>query len=217
MPLAIPLAVLVFATAYIPVIGSILAGAVAALVAFVTGGPIEALIVIAIVIAVNQFEGNVLQPVVMGRTVSLHPLTILLVLTAGTVLAGIVGALLAVPITSVVWAAIKGWRAPPDPALADPRRVPNRRARPAGRGRSRSGSIRHRSCMRSSMSTTGMSSAYCSASRGSSRMLRSISCTPTPSRSSSPSTRSTTARASSQRWHPGLAIRVRVVAGTHAA
>ena len=120
VPLAIPLAVLMFATAYIPVIGSILAGAVAALVAFVTGGPIEALIVIAIVIAVNQFEGNVLQPVVMGRTVSLHSLTILLVLTAGTVLAGIVGALLAVPITSVVWAAIKGWRAPPDPALAEP-------------------------------------------------------------------------------------------------
>ncbi|HEY8318668.1 MAG TPA: AI-2E family transporter [Amnibacterium sp.] len=119
VPLAIPLAVLMFATAYIPVIGSILAGAVAALVSFVTGGPVQAVIVIAIVIAVNQFEGNVLQPVVMGRTVSLHPLMILLVLTAGTVLAGIVGALLAVPITSVVWAAIKGWRAP-EPALTAP-------------------------------------------------------------------------------------------------
>ena len=124
VPLALALAVLMFATAFIPVIGSILAGSVAALVALVTGGPVQALIVIAIVVGVNQFEGNVLQPVVMGRTVSLHPLTILLVLTAGTVLAGIVGALLAVPITSVVWAAMKGWRAPEERDLTAPRLEP---------------------------------------------------------------------------------------------
>jgi putative heme transporter len=114
VPLAIPLAVLMFGTAFIPVVGSILAGLIAALVALVTGGPVTALIVIAIVIVVNQLEGILLQPIVMGRTVSLHPLAVLLVLTVGTVLGGVVGALLAVPVASVAWVAMKSWR--PDAA-----------------------------------------------------------------------------------------------------
>jgi putative heme transporter len=117
VPLAIPLAVLVFGMAFIPVIGSALAGLIAALVALVTGGPVTALIVVAIVVVVNQLESILLQPVVMGRTVSLHPLAILLALTLGAVLAGVIGALLAVPIASVVWVAIKSWH-PGDPQMA---------------------------------------------------------------------------------------------------
>jgi putative heme transporter len=109
VPLALPLTVLVFVTAFIPVIGATLSGIVSALVALVTGGPIEALVVIAIVIVVNQIEGNVLQPLIMGKALSLHPLAILLALTAGAVLAGVIGAVLAVPVTSVLWTAVKSW------------------------------------------------------------------------------------------------------------
>ena len=109
VPLALPLTVFVFVTAFIPVVGATLSGIVGALVALVTGGPIEALIVIGIVVLVNQIEGNVLQPMIMGKAVSLHPLAILLALTAGSVLAGIIGAVLAVPTASVIWTAIKSW------------------------------------------------------------------------------------------------------------
>ena len=109
VPLAIPLTVLVFVTAFIPVVGATLAGIVSALVALVTGGPVVALIVIGIVILVNQLEGNLLQPLIMGKALSLHPLAILLALTAGTVLGGVIGAVLAVPTASVVWTAIKSW------------------------------------------------------------------------------------------------------------
>ncbi len=123
VPLAIPLAVLMFGTAFIPVVGSIFAGLVAALVALVTGGPVSALLVIALVVVVNQLEGNLLQPVVMGRTVSLHPLAILLALAGGTVLGGIVGALLAVPVASVAWVAIKSWN-PGDPEMDALEEVP---------------------------------------------------------------------------------------------
>jgi predicted PurR-regulated permease PerM len=107
VPLALPLTVLVFVTAFIPVVGATLSGIVSALVALVTGGPVEALIVIGIVVLVNQIEGNVLQPLIMGKALSLHPLAILLALTAGTVLAGVIGAVLAVPAASVIWTAIK--------------------------------------------------------------------------------------------------------------
>ncbi|MCU1473502.1 AI-2E family transporter [Amnibacterium sp.] len=110
VPLAVPLTVLVFVTAFIPVVGATVAGIVAALVALVTGGPVVALIVVGIVILVNQLEGNLLQPLIMGKSLSLHPLAILLALTAGTVLGGVIGAVLAVPAASVVWTAIKSWR-----------------------------------------------------------------------------------------------------------
>jgi predicted PurR-regulated permease PerM len=110
VPLAIPLTVLVFVTAFIPVVGATVAGIVAALVALVTGGPVVALIVVGIVVLVNQLEGNLLQPLIMGKSLSLHPLAILLALTAGTVLGGVIGAVLAVPAASVIWTAIKSWR-----------------------------------------------------------------------------------------------------------
>lgn len=116
VPLAIPLSVLVFLLAFIPLVGATLAGILAALVALVALGPVEALIVVAIVVGVNQLEGNFLQPIVMGRTLSLHPLVILIALTAGTVLVGITGAVLAVPIAASIWRATQVWDGPDLPA-----------------------------------------------------------------------------------------------------
>ena len=109
VPLALPLAALTFIGAFIPLIGATLAGILAALVALVANGPFAALIVIIVVIVVNQLEGNFLQPVVMGQALNVHALVILLALTAGTILAGIIGAILAVPLVAVAWAAIKAW------------------------------------------------------------------------------------------------------------
>lgn len=111
VPLALPLAAIVFIGAFIPLVGATLAGALATVIALVTNGPVTALIVLGVVVLVNQLEGNFLQPVVMGHTLSVHPLVILVALTAGTVLAGIIGAILAVPLTAVAWAGIKAWNA----------------------------------------------------------------------------------------------------------
>ena len=112
VPLAIPLAVLVFLLAFIPIVGATLAGILAALVALVANGPIIALIVVGVVVLVNQLEGNFLQPVLMGRTMKLHAFVILVALAVGTVVGGIVGAVLAVPITAAVWGAIQVWDGP---------------------------------------------------------------------------------------------------------
>lgn len=109
VPLALPLAVIVFVTAFIPLVGATLAGALAALVALVANGPVTALIVVAVVVAVNQLEGDLLAPVVLGRALSLHPLVILLALSAGTIIAGVLGALFSVPLVAVVWSAITTW------------------------------------------------------------------------------------------------------------
>ncbi|UFU04482.1 AI-2E family transporter [Ruania suaedae] len=116
VPLAIPLAVLVFLLAFIPLVGATLAGVLSALVALVALGPVEALVVVGIVVLVNQLEGNFLQPVVMARTLSLHPLVILIALTAGTVLVGLTGAILAVPIAASIWGAVQVWDGPDTPA-----------------------------------------------------------------------------------------------------
>lgn len=112
VPLAFPLAVVVFICAFIPVVGAVLAGAIAALVTLVTNGPVEALIVVAVVVAVNQLEGNFLAPVLLGRSLKLHELVVLLALTVGTVLGGIIGTLLSVPLTAVAWAVVQGWNEP---------------------------------------------------------------------------------------------------------
>lgn len=117
VPLVLPLAVIVFIGAFIPLVGATLAGVLAALIALVANGPFTALMVIIAVIVVNQLEGNFLQPVVMGRTLSVHALVILLALTAGTILAGIVGAILSVPVAAVGWAAIKAWNAEDDDVI----------------------------------------------------------------------------------------------------
>jgi predicted PurR-regulated permease PerM len=115
VPLALPLAVLVFLGSFIPYAGSTLAGTFAVLVALVTNGPVVALIVVIIVVGVNQLEGDLLQPIIMSQSVSLHPLVVLVALAAGTVVSGIVGALLAVPVTAVAWAIIKVWEGEAEP------------------------------------------------------------------------------------------------------
>jgi predicted PurR-regulated permease PerM len=107
VPLALPLGALVFLSSFIPVVGATLSGVVAILVALVAKGPVTALIMLAIVIGVQQLEGHVLQPFVMGRAVALHPLAVILVLTAGIVIAGIVGGLIAVPILAVLNTAVR--------------------------------------------------------------------------------------------------------------
>ena len=128
VPLALPLAVIVFLTSFIPLVGATLAGILAALVALVANGPVVALIVVAIVILVNQLEGDLLQPVVMAQSLKLHPLVILIALTAGTIVGGIAGAVLAVPLTALGWAIVKVWEGP-DPSLDERRRLHLRRRR----------------------------------------------------------------------------------------
>lgn len=116
VPLALPLAVLVFVLAFIPIVGATLAGILAALVALVANGPLSAVLVVGVVVLVNQLEGNFLQPVLMGRALKLHSLVILLALTIGTVLSGVLGAVLAVPIAAVAWGVIQVWDGPDLPA-----------------------------------------------------------------------------------------------------
>ncbi|UNB56354.1 MULTISPECIES: AI-2E family transporter [unclassified Mycolicibacterium] len=102
IPLALPLASLVFLGAFIPLVGAVLTGGIAVIVALIAKGWVYALITLGLIIAVQQLEAHVLQPLVMGRAVSIHPLAIVLAIATGGVLAGIVGALLAVPIVAFV-------------------------------------------------------------------------------------------------------------------
>lgn len=102
VPLALPLAALVFLTAFIPIIGATLSGAVAVLVALVSNNVLTALLVLAAVIAVQQIEGHLLQPLIMGRAVALHPLAVIVAIAAGLVLGGIIGALVAVPLIAIL-------------------------------------------------------------------------------------------------------------------
>lgn len=97
IPLALPLASLVFLGAFVPLVGAVIAGFLAVVVALLAKGLVYALITLGLIIAVQQLEGHVLQPLVMGRAVSIHPLAVVLAIAGGGVLAGIVGALLAVP------------------------------------------------------------------------------------------------------------------------
>jgi len=107
VPLVVPLAALVFLAAFVPIIGAVLAGTVAVLVALVANGFVPALIVLAIVVGVMQLESHVLQPWLLGRAVRLHPLAVVLAIAAGLVAAGIAGALLSVPLLAVLNAGIK--------------------------------------------------------------------------------------------------------------
>ena len=97
VPFSLAIGVLVFLGAFVPIIGATVAGTVAVLVALVDQGPVTALIMLAIVIGVQQLEGHVLQPFLMGRWVSVHPLGVILAIGAGVLIAGIAGALVAVP------------------------------------------------------------------------------------------------------------------------
>ncbi|MCO1658322.1 AI-2E family transporter [Pseudonocardia humida] len=102
VPLAIPLAVLTFLGGFVPIIGAIVAGVLGVLVALVSNGFTTALIVLAIIIAVQQLEGNVLQPMLQSRSLGLHAVVVLLAVTAGSTLYGIAGAFLAVPVAAAV-------------------------------------------------------------------------------------------------------------------
>jgi len=107
VPFPLPLAALVFLGAFIPIVGATLSGAVAVLIALVDRGWVSALILLGAVIAVQQLEGHVLQPLIMGRAVAIHPLAVIVAIAAGVVLAGIVGALVAVPLVAVLNTAIR--------------------------------------------------------------------------------------------------------------
>ncbi|MFF3753209.1 AI-2E family transporter [Streptomyces sp. NPDC002018] len=106
VPLVLPLAVLTFVSAFVPIVGALFAGLVAVLIALVSNGLTDALIVLAIIVVVQQLEGNVFQPMIQSRGLGLHAAVVLLAVTLGGSLAGIVGSLLAVPaaaLTAVVW------------------------------------------------------------------------------------------------------------------
>jgi putative heme transporter len=102
VPLALPLAVLVFFGGLFPIVGAVVTGALAVLVALADQGLTTGLIVLGIVLAVQQLESNVLEPVILGKAIHLHPLVILVSITTGAVLFGILGAFLAVPVAAVV-------------------------------------------------------------------------------------------------------------------
>ena len=102
VPLAVPLAVIVFLGAFVPIVGALVSGAVAVLVALVTVGLTKAVILLVVVLAVQQLESNVLQPFLLGRAVSVHPVAVILAISAGIALAGIPGALFAVPVVAVL-------------------------------------------------------------------------------------------------------------------
>lgn len=102
VPLALPLAVIVFLFSFIPIVGATVSGLIAVLIALVAKGPVTALILLGIVLLVQQVEGHILQPLLLGRAVKVHPLAIVFGIATGTLLAGIIGALLAVPIVAVV-------------------------------------------------------------------------------------------------------------------
>jgi predicted PurR-regulated permease PerM len=102
VPLALPLGVLVFFGGFVPLVGAFVSGGIAVLVAFVTQGPIVALLVLAGIVAVQQIEAHLFAPLVMGRMVRLHPLAIVLAVSVGGVVFGIIGAVVAVPLVAVV-------------------------------------------------------------------------------------------------------------------
>jgi predicted PurR-regulated permease PerM len=119
VPLVLPLAVLTFVSAFVPIVGALFAGFVAVLIALVSNGLSDALIVLAIIVVVQQLEGNVLQPMIQSRGLGLHAAVVLLAVTLGGSLTGIVGSLLAVPVAAliaVVWNYLREQLSDPPPA-----------------------------------------------------------------------------------------------------
>jgi predicted PurR-regulated permease PerM len=107
VPFVLAIGVLVFLGAFVPMIGATVAGSVAVLVALVDQGPITALLMLAVVIGVQQIEGHILQPFLMGRWVSLHPLGVIIAIACGVIVAGIAGALVAVPLAAALNAVVQ--------------------------------------------------------------------------------------------------------------
>jgi putative heme transporter len=102
VPLALPLAVLTFFAGFVPIVGAFVAGFIAVLIALVSNGPTGALLVLALIVAVQQIEGNVLSPILQSKSMNLHAAVVLLAVTLGSTLFGITGAFLAVPVTAVL-------------------------------------------------------------------------------------------------------------------
>jgi predicted PurR-regulated permease PerM len=107
VPFVLAIGVLVFLGAFIPLVGATVAGTVAVLVALVANGPITALVMLAVIIGVQQLEAHILQPFLMGRWVSVHPLAVILAIATGVLVAGVAGALVAVPIAAALNAVVQ--------------------------------------------------------------------------------------------------------------
>ena len=123
VPLVLPLMLLTFIAAFLPLIGAFLAGLAAVLIALVFNGPVAALIVLGVIVLVQQVEGHLLYPLLMGRTVHLHPAVILVALGIGGIVAGIIGVFLAVPVAgviSVLLAYVRREPRPDSPVTDDP-------------------------------------------------------------------------------------------------
>jgi predicted PurR-regulated permease PerM len=110
VPSALSIAVVTFFAAFFPIVGATVAGALAVAIAYTSEGPVTAVILAVVVLAVQQIEGDVLLPVVMRHQVRLHPIVVLVVLGAGAAIAGLIGALLSVPVTAATVAAIAAVR-----------------------------------------------------------------------------------------------------------
>ncbi|MGW0630052.1 AI-2E family transporter [Streptomyces sp. NPDC002758] len=113
VPLALPLTLLEFFAAFIPLVGSPVALGVATVVALAGRGPLTAAAVLVLIVVIGQLEGHVLHPLVMSWAVRLHPLVVAVSVIAGSIVAGVIGAVVAVPFVSVVWAVLRALRAPP--------------------------------------------------------------------------------------------------------
>ena len=107
LPFVVPIAVLVFLSAFIPFVGAIVTGGLAVLVALVYAGPVPAVVMLAGVIGVNQLESHILQPLLMGTAVRLHPVAVVLAVSSGSILGGIGGAVFAVPVAAAMNSAVK--------------------------------------------------------------------------------------------------------------
>lgn len=114
VPLALPLTVLLFLASFVPIVGGLVAGVLAVLVALVTNGLTAAIALAVVIVVVSQLVGSLVGPIVMSQSLRLHPLVVLLALTAGSVLGGIIGAVLAVPVAALAWEAVKAWDEPRD-------------------------------------------------------------------------------------------------------
>ncbi|KQQ23093.1 permease [Rathayibacter sp. Leaf299] len=117
VPLAIPIGVLVFLGSFVPVIGAVATGALAVFIALVYNGPLIALILLIVVLGVQQLEGHILQPLVMGSAIKIHPLAVVLAVAGGSIVAGIAGAFFAVPFVATLnvmvnYIASGAWRTP---------------------------------------------------------------------------------------------------------
>jgi predicted PurR-regulated permease PerM len=113
VPLALPLTLLEFFAAFIPLVGSPVALGVATVVALAGRGPLTAAAVLVLIVVIGQLEGHVLHPLVMSWAVRLHPLVVAVSVIAGSIVAGVIGAVVAVPFVSVVWAVLRALRTTP--------------------------------------------------------------------------------------------------------